>query len=117
MWTDSNTVLQWLQLSSKQPVFVANRVGDIIEVATEDKWYHLDSGNNPADTGTRGIAVEASKDSSWTQGSSFLISRDWLFCPNVEVVTKKRLKDPVDGVNDSASNFVANPSPIKCFIN
>ena len=41
MWTESSIVLQWLHLSSKQPVFVANRVGKILEVIT---------GNNPADT-------------------------------------------------------------------
>ena len=31
MWTDSTTVLQWLNSTSKQPVFVANRVAEILE--------------------------------------------------------------------------------------
>ena len=43
MWTESSIVLQWLHLSSQQPVFVANRVGEILQVIT---------GNNPADTAT-----------------------------------------------------------------
>ena len=30
MWTDSTTVLQWLSFTEKLPVFVANRVGEII---------------------------------------------------------------------------------------
>ena len=60
MWTDGITVLQLLESSSKQPVFVANRLGDILETATVDEWYHIDTGNNPADKGTRGIAAEAS---------------------------------------------------------
>ena len=85
MWTDSTTVLQWLHSTAKQPVFVANRVGEILV----DEWYHVDTENNPADTGTRGIAAEALKDSSWTQGPSFLRTSDWPFRPNVDVITKK----------------------------
>ena len=32
MWTDSTTVLQWLHSLEKQPVFVANRVTEILEL-------------------------------------------------------------------------------------
>ena len=92
MWTDSTTVLQWLHSTAKQPIFVANRVGEILEVTTVDEWYHVDTENNPADTGTRGIAAEALKDSSWTQGPSFLRTSDWPFRPNVDVITKIKLK-------------------------
>ena len=88
MWTDSTTVLQWLHSTAKQPVFVANRVGEILDVTTVDEWYHVDTENNPADTGTRGIAAQALKDSSWTQGPSFLRTSDWPFRPNVDVITK-----------------------------
>ena len=109
MWVDST--IQWLHSSSKQPVFVAI-LGKIIEVTTVDDWYHVDTGNNPADTCSRGIAAEALKDSSWTQGPSFLRTRDWPFCPNVEVVTKIRLKGAVDDAIDTASIFVAKPSSI-----
>ena len=109
MWTDSTTVLQWLHSTAKQPVFVANRVGEILEVTTVDEWYHVDTENNPADTGTRGIAAEALKDSSWTQGPRFLRTSDWPFRPNVDVITKK-LKGPIDDVIDTATNFVINPS-------
>ena len=76
MWTDSTTVLQWLHSTAKQPVFVANRVGEILEVTTVDEWYHVDTEDNPADTGTRDNATEALKDSSWTQGPSFLRTSD-----------------------------------------
>ena len=92
MWTDSITVLQWLHSTAKQPVFVANRVGEILEVTTVDEWYHVDTENNPADTGTRGIAAETLKDSSWTQGPSFLKTSDWPFRPNIDVITKIKLK-------------------------
>ena len=86
MWTDSTNVLQWLHSSSKLPVFVANRVCEILRVTIVDEWYHADIGNNTADKGTRGIAAQALNYRSWTQGPSFLRTRDWPFCPNVEVV-------------------------------
>ena len=36
-WTDSTTVLQWLHSTyKKQPVFVANRVAEILESSTND---------------------------------------------------------------------------------
>ena len=81
-----------------------------MEVITVDQWYHVDTESNPADTGTRGIAAEALKDSSWTQGPSFLRISDWPFRPNVEVITKIKLKGPIDDVIDTATNFVINPS-------
>ena len=31
MWTDSTTVLQWINSNEKQPIFVANRVCEILE--------------------------------------------------------------------------------------
>ena len=61
MWTDSTTVLQWLNSTEKLPVFVANRVGEILESAPIDDWHHALSGNNPADTGTRGISWKPSR--------------------------------------------------------
>ena len=61
MWTDSTTVLQWLNSTGKLPVFVANRVGEILEPTTIDEWHHVLSGDNPADTGTRMISSEALK--------------------------------------------------------
>ena len=56
MWTDRTTVLQWLNSDSKQPTFVANRIGEILESTTVDQWFHVLSGDNPADTGTRNLS-------------------------------------------------------------
>ena len=65
-WTDSTTVLQWLHSANKkQPVFVANRVAEILEGSTIDQWRHVERKMNPADIGTRGMTVEALKDSEW----------------------------------------------------
>ena len=115
-WTDSTKVLQWLNSTKKLPVFVANRVGEIIELTTIDEWYHVLSGDNPADTGTRGISSEALKDSSWVIGPSILRNTDWPFMHNERVINKIRLKGPscdVDNCLETSSSFVTDVTFIK----
>ena len=65
MWTDSTTVLQWLHSIDKKPVFVANRVAEILELTTVDEWNHVPTADNPADEGTRGLSANALLDSPW----------------------------------------------------
>ena len=116
MWTDSITVLQWLNSTKKLPVFVANRVGEILESTTIDEWHHVLSGDNPADTGTRGISSEALKDSSWVFGPSILRTTDWPFIPDEHVIKKNRLKGPScdsDNCLETSSSFVTDVTSIK----
>ena len=44
MWTDSTTVLQWLNSTSKLPLFVAYRVSKNLESNIFDEWFHVFSG-------------------------------------------------------------------------
>ena len=37
MWTDSTTVLQWLHSIDKKPVFVANRVAEILRLQNQNR--------------------------------------------------------------------------------
>ena len=46
--TNSTTVLQWLNSTSKQPIFVANRVCEILEHTSVDEWNHIASSDNTA---------------------------------------------------------------------
>ena len=108
MWTDSTTVLQWLNSGSKQPTIVANLIGEILESTTVDQWFHFLSGDNPADTGTRGISAESLKTSSWVNGPSLLKSSEWPFKPSIEVLKKIGLAGPACDPNEGleqASNF------------
>ena len=79
MWTDSTTVLQWIHSLEKQPVFVANRVAEILELTTTDEWNYVQSSNNPADAGTRGLSANALVESSWLKGPEFLKTPQWPF--------------------------------------
>ena len=106
MWTDSTTVLQWLHSLEKQPVFVANRVAEILELTTADEWYHVQSADNPADAGTRGLSAKTLLQSSWLKGPDFLKTNQWPFRPSEDFRQKlKQVKpDPTDKlVTDSSS--------------
>ena len=116
MWTVCTTVLQWLNSTEKLPLFVANRVGEIPESTTIDEWHHVLSGNNPADTGTRGISSEALKDSSWVIGTSILRTTDWPFIPDERVIKNIRLKGTscdIDNCLETSSSFVTDVTSIK----
>ena len=116
MWTDKTTVLQWLNSTEKLPVFVANRVGEILESTFIDEWHQVLSGNSPADTGTRGISSEALKHSSWVIGPSILRTTDWPFIPDEGVINKTRSKGAscdVDNSLETSSSLVTDVTSIK----
>ena len=96
MWTDSTTVLQWLHSIEKQPVFVANRVAEILELSTTDEWHYVQSSDNPADAGTRGLSASALKNSNWLNGPEFLKTLQWPFEPSEDCrwKLKKPKQDP-----------------------
>ena len=72
-WTDSSTVLQWLQAAhKKQQVIVANRAAEILENSSMDQWRHVKGVENPADIGTRGMSIEGLKESVWLHGPAWL---------------------------------------------
>ena len=85
MWTDSTTVIQWLGSLDKQPIFVANRVPEILESTTVDQWFLVPTSDNPADGGTRGMCVENLQTSSWLTGPSFLLNPHFPFQPSTSI--------------------------------
>ena len=97
MWSDSSTVLQWLHSPEKQPVFVVNRVSEILDATTVDEWAQVSSTNNPADVVTRGMSIDELKSSAWINGPEFLRTEDWPFQPptqRVPVKSPKLIQDP-----------------------
>ena len=72
-WTDSLTVLQWIHSArKKQQVFVANRIGEILDSSSVDEWRHVKGTMNPADIGTRGMTVSQLSESEWLTGPAWL---------------------------------------------
>ena len=91
MWTGSTTVLQWINSDEKQPIFVANRVCDILEYTSVDQWNHVATKDNPADAGMRGMSTEILQLSSWVKGPHFLTSSRFPFVPNKDVIKNIKL--------------------------
>ncbi|XP_014665125.1 PREDICTED: uncharacterized protein LOC106807328 [Priapulus caudatus] len=77
-WTDSTIVLHYLQSEEKRfQTFVANRVAQIHEGPSSRKWRHVDTNNNPADDISKGMSAdEMITDERWTQGPTFLWSKE-----------------------------------------
>ena len=97
MWSDSTTVLQWIHSLDKQPVFVANRVAEILDLTTTDEWNYVKSSENPADAGTRGLSAKSLVNSSWLKGPEFLKTSDWPFKPSEP--SKFKLKPDINDQN------------------
>lgn len=73
-WTDSTTVLRYLEnTSSRYKIFVAHRVSAIREASDVSQWRYVPTAVNPADLASRGIEPsEQDKLSKWIEGPEFL---------------------------------------------
>ncbi|XP_039516235.1 uncharacterized protein LOC120470711 [Pimephales promelas] len=74
LWTDSMTVLTWLNSDScRYKVFVGTRVAEIQEHTESSTWRYINTTDNPADDLTRGKPLlELSQPNRWSQGPPFL---------------------------------------------
>ncbi|KAJ8006653.1 hypothetical protein DPEC_G00109460 [Dallia pectoralis] len=86
LWTDSTTVLTWLQSEScRFKVFVGTRVAEIQELTNCQAWRYVDSARNPADDITRGKTLQdLAKPNRWSQGPPFLLQdlEQWPVMPH-----------------------------------
>lgn len=86
-WTDSTTVLNWLQSEScRYKVFVGARVADIQELTEGSPWRFVSSGDNPADDITRGLTLsQLLGQNRWSYGPQFLWQGEssWPASPDV----------------------------------
>ena len=72
LWTDSTCVLHWLKTCKPLPLFVDNRVKEILK-ATDISFCYVPSKENPADFPTRGLsATEILETRLWWHGPSWL---------------------------------------------
>ncbi|KAL0199428.1 hypothetical protein M9458_007968, partial [Cirrhinus mrigala] len=114
LWSDSTTVLTWLQSEScRFKVFVGTRVAEIQELTAESTWRYVDSAQNPADDVTRGKTLaDLALPNRWSQGPSFLLkgSAEWPSPPgaNPEQDTTEYKKMASCGVISQADRQVAH---------
>ena len=116
MWTDSTIVLQWINSTNEHPIFIANRISEILENTSVDQWNHVATYDNPADAGTRGMSAEVLHVSSWVRGPDFLRTKQYPFVPNTDVVDNIKLgvvtKEKDDDSISSLAASVTKPQSI-----
>ncbi|XP_055623198.1 uncharacterized protein LOC129766644 [Toxorhynchites rutilus septentrionalis] len=80
-WTDSTVTLDWIASPTKRrPQFITNRVNEINARTSIKDWYHVSSGENPADPISRGSSVKLlAKNSLWWSGPDFLLNCNQLW--------------------------------------
>ncbi|XP_075162850.1 uncharacterized protein LOC142235483 [Haematobia irritans] len=84
-WTDSNTVLRWIQSDArKYKQYVANRVGEILKGSVPDEWKWVPGTMNPADEATRPLKTY-NPENRWKNGPSFLLEPENTW-PIMEIV-------------------------------
>ena len=76
-WTDSTTVLRYLESkSARYKTFVAHRVLEIQRMTEFRQWNYVNTKSNPADHASRGIRTsEENKLQAWLEGPKFLCDR------------------------------------------
>lgn len=76
VFSDSKVVLAWLaKPPSTWTIFVRNRVAKITELVSFNQWSYVNTAQNPADLGTRGISVQKFlKSDLWLHGPPFLLT-------------------------------------------
>ena len=72
LWTDSTTVLHWLESKKSLPVFIKNRI-TFIQSVPGITHHYVQSHSNPADLPSRGVGASALRQSDlWWHGPSWL---------------------------------------------
>ncbi|UYV72208.1 hypothetical protein LAZ67_9002191 [Cordylochernes scorpioides] len=110
-WTDSSTVLRWIQNEKQWATFVRNRVNEICSISKKENWHHVSGVNNPADLPSRGSSVKKLIEHKWWEGPSFLWGDEasWnQFDPifDEEEINKELKKTVNIAVNSTKDNFM-----------
>ena len=68
-------MFQWIRgVSKRHPAFIANRIGEILDLTDPCQWDHFPGLLNPADHGSKGLPVTSTTSgSSWLNGLAFLL--------------------------------------------
>ena len=78
-YSDSTTTLHWIMSDHKQwKTYVANRVRDINLLSCSENWKYVNTNDNPADLGTRGLDADTLIGNRlWFEGPTFLVTNTY----------------------------------------
>ncbi|KAL7745575.1 hypothetical protein ACLKA6_009799 [Drosophila palustris] len=113
-WTDSRTVLAWINSDKRMEVFVANRIGEICEKSTRAEWRWLSTNENIADVITRDN-IPMHKLQWWLTGPEFLKKPESMwenpkfaaeYCDQTEIVmTLQQTEHPLNVLLQRISTY------------
>ena len=94
-WSDSSTVLHWINNTSKRhPKFIARRLENIRRNSCPDEWRYVPTELNPADLASRGAdPSKADVNHIWFQGPPFLHERDEASWPTLSLMSKNEIEE------------------------
>lgn len=112
-WTDSITVLHWLNsLPSRWKTYVANRVSQIQLCTSRHIWRHVPGIDNPADYISRGLSPLELLDCScwwfgplWLKQNPNLWPKTVLVAENSSTVSKEERKVPIVAMTTVQADF------------
>lgn len=107
--TDSEIVLHQINSSHhNHPIFVANRIGEILRHSSPNQWKFISGRDNPADDCTRGVTPDCFKSSCrWLTGPTQL----QLSAPQPVIVSQAG--DPDSFIVRSVCALNVSPYPLK----
>ena len=84
LWSDSSTVLHWLENRGQYRQFVQHRVEEIQELTRDVQLKYVPTTDNPADLGTRGLSPKLLQQSKlWWSGPEFIVSGNYPHQPHL----------------------------------
>jgi hypothetical protein len=97
-WNDSQCVLKWIQNHERRYFpFVRSRITEIHDTTGGNLWRHCQTGDNPADSPTRGLTVNQLKTATWWNEPYWLSDEEAIeklsFTPEVCPRPAKRMVD------------------------
>ncbi|KFM63798.1 hypothetical protein X975_18993, partial [Stegodyphus mimosarum] len=115
LWSDSMTVLSWLQ---KEPccmkTFVANRVA-VVQEMTDVRQWHVPSGENPADIISMGLDfIKLVQSELWWKGPGFLMKDEY---PCKVIPTEVIVKDFADELKKLNDTRISLNIKVNYFLN
>ena len=111
-WTDSKVVLGYIANEVKRfHVFVANRVQEIQDKSSADQWTYVDTKNNPADDGSRGLRAGQLINSKWIKGPEFLWKNEDEWELSLKEIPELVNEDPEVKSASCMANIVSPASP------
>jgi hypothetical protein len=96
-WSESSTVIVWIQREGSWGVFLWNRIQEIRSLMRKETWRHVPGAMNPADLPSRGCSFRQLLDARWWEGPPWLKlpPEDWPSGespPDEDVVMQERRK-------------------------